>query len=346
MGESLNRKKVSIRLASKAAMIRLAILLAILMIGLLWLWSMVLWMPGASYQGPLPPLQPAEITLENLLQQDIQKIAVDIGPRNANQYDQLNATKTFLETALGQSGYQVTEQAYTIDDKTYYNLAVEKKGTELPNEVIIVGAHYDSVFASIGANDNGTGVAATLELAKIFAKKSPKRTVRFIEFTNEEPPFFWTENMGSLVYAKQIDLQQEKIVAMLSLETMGYFSDVPGSQQYPSILNWFYPNQGNFITFVGNLQSRNLIRKSIASFRRHAQFPSEGACLPAWIPGVGWSDQWSFWQQGYPGIMITDTAPFRYPYYHTIDDTFDKIDFEKLTRIVSGLVEVISDLAN
>lgn len=344
MRQPVNRSKFRIQFASKTALVRLAILFSVLMILAIWLWLTTLWMPGQSYRGQLPPLQQEEITLQNLLQQDIQKIAVEIGARNVSQYDKLNATKDFLETALIQSGYRVNQQEYKIDDKTYYNLEVEKVGIEHPNEVIVVGAHYDSAFMSPGANDNGTGAVAVLELARIFSKTSTKRTIRFVEFTNEEPPFFWTENMGSLVYAKQID-QNTKIVAMLSLETMGYFSDTIGSQKYHFPLNLFYPNQGNFIGFIGNLNSGDLVRKSISLFRRHAQFPSEGASLPSWIPGVGWSDQWSFWQQGYKGIMITDTAPYRYPYYHTIDDTFDKISFDSLTRVVSGLVEVISDLA-
>ena len=150
--------------------------------------------------------------------------------------------------------------------------------------------------------------------------------------------------MGSLVYAKQLNQRDEKVVAMLSLETMGYFSEKVGSQKYPFPIGLLYPNQGNFIGFIGNLGSGDLVRKAIASFRRDTQFPSEGASLPSWIPGVGWSDHWSFWQQGYKGIMVTDTAPFRYPYYHTEQDTLDKIDFEKLARVVSGLAKVISAL--
>ena len=303
------------------------------------------WMPEQSYKGMLPTLQGAEITLQNLLQQDIQTIAVEIGARNVNQYEKLNAARDFLDSYLTQSGYKVKHHEYKIKNKSYYNLEVERLGTEKPNEIIVIGAHYDSAFSTPGANDNGTGAAATLELARIFAQKSPKRTIRFVEFTNEEPPFFWTGDMGSLVYAKQIDRSKEKVVAMISLETMGYFSDMVGSQKYPFPLNLLYSNQGNFISFIGNLNSSDLVRRSIASFRQHTQFPSEGASLPDWIPGIGWSDQWSFWQQGYKGIMITDTAPYRYPYYHTLDDTIDKIDFDKLTRVVSGLVEVISDLA-
>jgi len=345
MRQLFRKSKFRVQIVNKSALIRLAILLAILLVLSIWVWLTMFWMPEKSYQGQLPPLQEKEIILQNLLQQDIQKIAVEIGVRNNVEYQRLNAARTFLATALTQSGYQVRQQEYKIQNKIYYNLEVERLGTEKPDEVIVIGGHYDSAFTSPGANDNATGAAATLELARIFAKKFTKRTIRFVEFTNEEPPFFWTKDMGSLVYANQIEQRKEKIVAMLSLETMGYFSDTVGSQKYPFPIGLFYPNQGNFISFIGNISSRDLVRQSIASFRRHVQFPSEGTALPSWIPGVGWSDQWSFWQQGYPGIMITDTAPYRYPYYHTQDDTIDKINFGKLARIVSGLVEVISDLA-
>jgi Peptidase family M28 len=345
MYQSFRKSKFRVQIVNKPALIRLAILVVGLLILALWLWLTMFRMPEKSYKGQLLPLQKEEIILQDLLRQDIQKIAVEIGARNYGQYQNLNTTKAFIETTLTQSGYQVKQQEYKIDKKSYYNLEVERLGTEKPNEIILIGGHYDSAFNSPGANDNSTGAAATLELARIFANKSTKRTVRFVEFTNEEPPFFWTENMGSLVYAKQIDPRKEKIIAMLSLETMGYFSDQEGSQKYPFPIGLLYPKRGNFISFVGNLNSGDLVRRSIASFRRHTKFPSEGVALPSWIPGIGWSDQWSFWEKGYQGIMITDTAPYRYSYYHTEDDTFDKINFDKLARVVSGLSEVISDLA-
>ncbi|MEE3717644.1 M28 family peptidase [Tumidithrix elongata RA019] len=302
-------------------------------------------MPDRSYRGQLQPLRPEEIALKNALQQDVKKLAVEIGMRNYDRYAQLNSAKDFLATSLTQVGYEVKQQEYKISRESYFNLEVERKGTKKPDEIILVGGHYDSVFGSPGANDNGTGAAATLELARLFSNKSHSRTIRFVEFTNEEPPFFWTENMGSLVYAKGLRDRNENVIAMLSLETMGYFSEVEGSQKYPFPIGLLYPSQGNFIGFIGNLGSGSLVRKAIASFRHHAQFPSEGAALPDWIPGVGWSDHWAFWQQGYQGIMVTDTAPFRYTHYHTKQDTLDKIDFEKLARIVSGLAGVISDLA-
>lgn len=345
MSKSSRKKLFKIQIINKSALIRLAVLITIFLTLIIWGCSVMFWMPGNSYVGKLPPLNPSEITLKNLLQQDIQTLSVEIGNRNNNQYQKLNQAKDFFINSFSQAGYKVQIQEYQIENQSYYNLEVEKTGTTKPNEIIVIGGHYDSAYTSPGANDNGTGAAATLELARIFANKNTNRTIKFVEFTNEEPPFFWTENMGSLVYTKNLKQQGKNIVAMLSLETMGYFDDQPGSQEYPYPINLIYPNQGNFISFIGNIKSSNLVKTAISSFRNHVKFPSQGTALPDYIPGVGWSDQWSFWQQGYQGIMVTDTAPYRYQYYHTGDDTIDKIDLDKFTRVVNGLVDVISDLS-
>jgi Zn-dependent M28 family amino/carboxypeptidase len=163
-------------------------------------------------------------------------------------------------------------------------------------------------------------------------------------FVNEEPPFFATDGMGSFVHAKRAKERNEKIVAMLSLETMGYYSETKGSQHYPFPFSYLYPDTGNFIGFVGNLKSGALVRKIVRLFREHAEFPSEGIAAPAFIPGIGWSDHWSFWQHGYPALMVTDTAPFRYRHYHTPEDTEDKIDYEKLARVTIGLKAVVEGL--
>jgi hypothetical protein len=340
------KKKFGMKLIDRKSILRLTYLFAVLFLLGFIAWILMFWMPGKSYQGVLPELRSPELALQARLKQDVTELSDKIGPHNEFSYQSLNAARAFLKKSLSDAGYQVREQEYKIKEQSFYNLEVEKKGTERPNEIVVIGGHYDSAFTSPGANDNGTGAAATLELARIFADLSPKRTIRFVEFTNEEPPFFWTDDMGSLVYAKSLKQKNENVVAMLSLETMGYFSDKAGSQQYPSPMNLLYPNKGNFIGFVGNLGSRELLRRSIVSFRRHNAFPSEGAALPNWVPGVGWSDHWSFWQQGYPGIMVTDTATFRYPQYHTEEDTVDKIDFDRFTRVVAGLVNVIGDLAS
>jgi Peptidase family M28 len=346
MNPGSRKRKKNVQIFNKSALVRLAILFILLFSLSIWTWLTMFRMPEKSYVGQLPPLKDQEILLQDSLKQDLQKMSVEIGVRNYSQYKHLDTTRQFLEDILTESGYKVKKQEYKVKEDLYYNLVVEKLGTEKPNEIVLVGGHYDSAFNSPGANDNGTGTAATLELARLFANQTTKRTIRFVEFVNEEPPFFTTKDMGSLMYANQSRREKENIVAMLSLETMGYFSDEENSQKYPFPINFFYPNQGNFIGFIGNLNSGDLVKKSISSFRRHVQLPSQGASLPSWIPGVGWSDQWAFWQQGYKGIMVTDTAPFRYPFYHTEQDTFDKVNFDKLARVVSGLADVISDLVN
>ena len=333
-----------IELWNRGRLTRLAILSTILISLISGIWLSMIAMPGKSYSGTIPPLTAQEISLRDALQRDVEKLAGEIGERNFIQYQKLGEAADFLEASFQAAGYKVERQGYKIDDKFYYNIEVEIPGGKKADEIVVIGAHYDSVVGSPGANDNATGAAGVLALARIFAGKKPEKTVRFVEFVNEEPPFFWTADMGSLVYAKRCRERNEKIVSMLSLETIGYYSDAKNSQKYPAPLNLFYPTSGNFIGFIGNTSSSKLVREAIASFRRHAEFPSEGAAIPGGIPGVGWSDQWSFWQHGYPGLMVTDTAPYRYPYYHTAQDTPDKVDWERTTKVIAGLEKVVADL--
>ena len=196
-----------------------------------------------------------------------------------------------------------------------------------------------------GANDNGTGVAAVLELAQRFSERPQPRTIRFVAFVNEEPPFFHTEHMGSVVYANAAKVRGDRVTAMLSLETMGYYSDEKGSQKYPGEIASLFPDVGNFIGFVANSASARLLLKARRAFERRTPFPLQSAAAPDDVPGVGWSDHWAFWQAGYAAMMVTDTAPFRYPWYHTAEDTPDKIDYEKLAHVVDGLEAVIESLA-
>ncbi|MFQ5865656.1 MAG: M28 family peptidase [bacterium] len=301
-------------------------------------------MPGTSHAGPLPLLSENDLAVRDALRQDVQELAGEIGERNVIHYQNLCTAQDFIESSLKEAGYEVRQQGYEVSRKTCYNIEVEISGAESANEIVIVGAHYDSVLGCPGANDNGSGVAALLALARAFAGKKISRTLRFVAFVNEEPPFFRTRKMGSFVYAKACRQRGEKIAAMFSLETIGYYTDEAGSQSYPFPIGLFYPSTGNFIAFVGNLSSRGLVREVIASFRRQVKFPSEGGAWPGIIPGVGWSDQWAFWRMGYPAVMVTDTAPFRYPYYHTPHDTSEKIHYEHLTRVVVGLKLVVGDL--
>lgn len=309
-------------------------------------WTAMFRMPDSSYQGLAMPLSEREIRLGATLHADVEMLAGKIGERNVSRHENLIIAADFLSASLKIIGYQPRRQSYIVDGKTVDNIEIEIPGTRGSNEIVVIGAHYDSVRGSPGANDNASGVAALLALARSFAGRQPARTLRFVVFVNEEKPFAQTSRMGSVVYAKRSRARGENIVAMLSLETMGYYSDGKNTQRYPSMLRFVYPSAGNFIGFVGNVSSGSLVRQAIGAFRRDTEFPSEGGALPADLPGIGWSDHWAFWQQGYPAIMITDTAPFRYPYYHTAQDTPDKIDYSKLARVVDGLETVVVDLAN
>lgn len=291
-----------------------------------------------------PPLTEIELQLHQALEQDIKILADDIGERNLYQYKSLCDSADFLEASFNKAGYQVVRQEYKISNKTCSNLAVEIPGSQRPGEIIVIGAHYDTVIDSPGANDNGTGVAAMLALARSFAGKKPVRTLRFVAFVNEEPPFFQSSQMGSYQYARRCRKQNEDIVAMLSLETIGYYTDAPKSQQYPFPLGAFFPPTGNFIAFVANRASKPLLKKVSKSFKNKTDFLFVDGTFPSAIPGVGWSDQWAFWEHGYPALMVTDTAPFRYPFYHTAEDTPDKIHFEHFTRLVVGLEGVVEAL--
>jgi Zn-dependent M28 family amino/carboxypeptidase len=301
-------------------------------------------MPGKSHRGPLPPPTPKQTELAAALRRDVIELAEKIGERNTFQYEALKKAADYMERGLAPAG-KVSRQTYTASGKACDNIEVEIRGTKTPEEIVVVGGHYDSVVGCVGANDNGTGAAAVLALARSLAGSRPERTLRLVGFVNEEPPHFRSEEMGSRIYAKRCRERNEDIVAMLSLETIGHFTDEPGTQQYPPPLGYFYPSQGNFIAFVGNVSSRALVRRCVKTFRAEAAFPSEGAALPSFLAGVGWSDHESFWEHGYEAVMVTDTAPFRFPHYHRPSDTADTIDFERSARVVTGVERVVRDLA-
>jgi Zn-dependent M28 family amino/carboxypeptidase len=301
-------------------------------------------MPGRSYRGPLPPLTEAQKALRDALRRDVTRLAGEIGDRNVWKHDRLDQAAEFIESSLSAAGYRVKRQTFEADRKSFHNIEAEIRGSTRPEEIVIIGAHYDTSPGTPGANDNGSGVAALLALARSSTGSHPARTLRFVAFANEEPPYFQTPRMGSYVYAKRCRERDERIVGMISLETIGYYRDDPGSQRYPSPFDLLYPSTGNFIAFVGNLSSRSLVRRSIGAFRHSVQFPSEGGALPEAIPAVDLSDQWAFHQFGYPAFMLTDTAFFRYPWYHLPEDTPEKLDYDRMTRVVEGMQGVIRAL--
>jgi Zn-dependent M28 family amino/carboxypeptidase len=304
-------------------------------------------MPDRSHEGALPALTDADADLSKRLAEHVEALAGGIGERHIHsRVEELEKAAQYVEARLESMGYEVTRQPFEVGRVTVRNLEVSIQGRTKPKEVVVVGAHYDSVPGTPGANDNASGVASLLELARLLRQSSPERTIRLVAYVNEEPPWFQTEDMGSVHHARLCKERGDDVVGMLALETMGYYSDEPGSQHYPPLFATFYPDTGNFIAFVGNTRSRSLVRRCVQAFRSSTAFPSEGAAAPAAIPGVGFSDHWSYWQQGWEAVMVTDTAYNRYAHYHEPTDTPDVVDTDSLARVTRGLVHVILDLAS
>jgi Peptidase family M28 len=325
--------------------LRVLLLLSVLAALFSVVWLFTIRMPGRAFAGPLPALTPGQEGLSDRLQRHVLRLAGEIGERSVARPDAVLRAVAYLEAELNAMGYTASAQEYYAHGQRWRNLEATMRGSAQPDEVIVVGGHYDTAEGAPGADDNGSGVAGVLELARSFAGKPATRTIRFVFFGTEEPPSFPTSAMGSRHYADSARARGDRIVAMLSIESIGYYHSDPGSQRYPFPLNFAYPDVGDFIGFVSNLRSGPLVRRAIATFRNTTQFPTQGAALPSWVPGVWWSDHWSFWRRGYQAIMITDTAPFRNPFYHTALDTPDKLDYGRMARVVDGLVAVVTDLA-
>jgi len=305
----------------------------------------MIFMPGKSWSETIPPLSTEEQLIHDNLKRHVVMLAEQIGERNVWHAEALVAAASYIRNTLEDLGYQVHIQLFESEGQTVQNIEVELPGATAPQEIAVVGAHYDSVPDGPGANDNASGIAALLEIARMLAGKTRARTLRLVAFVNEEQPFSNGDQMGSRVYAERSRQRNEAIKAMISLETIGFYTDHPASQHYPFPFSYFYPDTGNFIGFVGNLSSWRLVRQSLGVFRASTAFPSEGVAAPGWITGVGWSDHASFWQAGYPAIMITDTAFFRYQHYHKETDTPDKLDYQSLARVTRGLVDVAAGIA-
>ncbi len=320
--------------------------LAALGLVLFFVWWRMLAMPGSSYRGALAAPGPRMKQVEAELRRDVEHLAGTIGARSLGAAPQgLARAADWIAGELEQVGYAVARLPYRAGEAWVENLEARRPGGSLAEEIVIVGAHYDGFGHSPAANDNASGVAASLALARFCADARPARSLRFVFFANEEPPWFRSQAMGSRVYARDCRERGERIACMWSLETLGCYDPRPGSQRYPvRALALYYPDRADFVAFVGNLASRALVRRTVSLFRQHAAFPSEGAALPSWVPGVAWSDHASFWREGYPALLITDTALFRDPRYHTTEDLPSALDYPSLARVVLGLEAVLAQL--
>jgi len=284
--------------------------------------------------------------LPSNLHEHVNFLAKDLGERHIWKLSALRAAGRYIADFMERWGLRVRKDGYRVGGIDCENIEGTLDGEDPSKPCIVVGAHYDTVPGSPGANDNATGVSALLELVRRLSSRRLLRTLRFVAFANEEPPHFQTSSMGSLVYAQRLKKAGQKILGMLSLETIGYYRDEEGSQTYPFPFGLWYPSVGNFIAFVGCRRYRGFLKRVLTLFKSIAGMPSEGAALWAGLPGVSWSDHWSFWQQGYAAVMVTDTALYRYPYYHTSADTPEKIDYDRLALVVEGLARVIAELGD
>jgi Zn-dependent M28 family amino/carboxypeptidase len=275
----------------------------------------------------------------------VEALAGSIGERNVWRPGTLDAAAGYITRAWEEMGHGVQRHAYDARGETCENLEVVLTGSTQPSRSVIVGAHYDTVPGSPGADDNASGVAALLEIGRALRGLRTERTIRLVAFVNEEAPFFFSGDMGSRVYATAARRRGDDIDLMISLEMLGYYDDTPGSQRYPPLLRHFFPDRGDFIAFVSNLRSRASLRRAVTAFRRHSDFPVEQLATFSFVPGVALSDHLSFWRSGYHALMVTDTAWYRNRFYHTPGDTPDRLDYSAFARVTAGLSGTVADLA-
>jgi Zn-dependent M28 family amino/carboxypeptidase len=289
--------------------------------------------------------------LARRLHRHVDMLAGVIGERNVpNRYGALEASARYIEDTLKSFGYAPAAQEFSAYGKPVRNIQAEIRGRKHPERIWIIGAHYDSIDGSPAADDNASAVAGVLEVARLLAGATCRDTVRFVTFVNEEPPFYKGPDMGSTVYAKRCRERNEDVRGMINLEMIGYYRDERGTQEYPLPLgrrpwSWLLPSRGNFIAFVGNVPSFWLAWRCRRLFRRHVRFPALWVAAPKRIDGTGMSDHWSFWQQDYPAVMVTDTAFFRNPHYHKPSDKPDTLDYPRMSKVTAGLTDMLRKLA-
>lgn len=280
--------------------------------------------------------------IQGNLKKTVYYLAGEIGSRGYLQHDALKKTADYIKSEFAEYGYSIAVQPYDYKGRTYENISVEKKGTLLPEKIIVIGAHYDTVTGTPGADDNASGIAGLLELARLLADIRLDKTLQFVAFALEEPPLFRSRFMGSYVYAAGLKHQDKDIEGMICLEMIGYFADKPGSQVFPlPFFRWIYPDQGNFITLVSNIGSKGFLNRIESGFKKGTGLPVETLSTISIVPGVDFSDHRSFWKFGYDAVMVTDTSFYRNPQYHGPGDVPQILDYERMTEVVLGLKSAI-----
>ncbi len=298
------------------------------------------WLPSKSYRGI--QLNETEKDLRDYMRTVVNQMSDKIGIRNYQYYDNLEKAKKYISNEFEQLGYVVKYQSYSIGGQRFDNI-IASRSTSFDSKPLIIGAHYDSCF-NPGADDNGSGIAGILGLAKLFSNTPVVKKLIFVAFVNEEPPFFHTQSMGSRVYNRELKAKEIDIEGAIILEMIGYYSESLFSQKYLPLLGPFYPNKGNFIGVVGDFNSAYLVKNLKREFRKNTAFPIRTIVAPGSIPGINFSDNWSFWQEGFPAVMITGTAYLRNPHYHKQSDLSDTLNYDYMTVVLYSLKNSIETL--
>jgi Peptidase family M28 len=293
--------------------------------------------------SPRPPIQAASCDPARL-ERHVRMLAETLHPRGHEHVANLDRAAAYLGAELTGSGGTVSEQAYDVRGRTYRNV-LARFGPESGARVV-VGAHYDAADDHPGADDNASGVAGLLELARLLGQARPGAPVELVAYTLEEPPYFRTEQMGSARHARSLKEAGARVRAMISLEMIGYFSDEPGSQSFPvSSLGLLYPSTGNFIAVVGDLGQTDLVREVKGAMKGATDLPVYSLNAPATVQGIDWSDHRSYWAHGYHAVMITDTSYLRNRAYHTDRDTPETLDYVRMGKTVEGVFQAVMALA-
>ena len=325
-----------------------------------------------SYPPEGAPGDPALArALEKRLYNHVEMLAGEIGERHCYRPEAYERAASYIETELSKLGYTVNRQAVHVPDNEKFacgetvawNIEAVKPGTTRAEEVIVLGAHYDSKVATPkwndsgpplpdqagtpGASDNASGVAGVIEVARALAETPLERTIRFVAFANEEPPFYQTDSMGSVVYARALAADSSlEVVGMISLEQLGCFSKTPGKKRWPFLGITGLTDETDYIAFLTNLSSRRFAKSCAQVFAEDSTVPVKVMPVPAFAKFVAWSDDWSFWKEGIPAFSVCDTAYLRNDHYHELTDTPDSLDYEPMAEVVRSCVTMVADLAN
>jgi Zn-dependent M28 family amino/carboxypeptidase len=287
--------------------------------------------------------------IETRLKLHVDRLAGLIGPRTLARPHSISATLDYLRGQWLDMGWQTTEETYDVSDTSATNLIVEHAGTSQANEIVLLGAHYDTIPATPGADDNASAIAVLLEVSRLLREHRGRRTVRFVAFACEEMPYFHSDSMGSQHHACQSRMRGDHIIGMLCLEMVGYYRDDVGSQKIPATIpkafRRIFPRRGNFLAAVGNLSSWRLCWSFRRGFKHGTRrLPLFSIVLPEIVHEIRLSDNRSFWDQGYPALMLTDTSFLRNPHYHLSSDTPDTLDYERMTEVTLGVASAVKRL--